>query len=426
MEEYLRIEKLQEIKKKPPHNQKDIFYRNESKTMNVYEISLDLLIFNQYNGRIATFVKTHEKLHGAINAATPGGAKDITQFLWDSQKIRNLHTQKDLVERGQLECGIVTADGVVIDGNRRFMLLKKNAEKNNQATAYFRAIILEDTIASNPKEIMRLETTYQMGVDDKVDYNPIQKYLKCRDLIDEGFSEEEIAKMMGEKTVRIKDYLSTLTLMDKYLAEYDYDGMYRVLEIQKLEGHFVDLNNYLSRYTPEGRKVTDMDWSPDPEDIDDVKTIYFDYMRAGFGVHDIRHIANPAKDKGIFTTEKLWKEFSEGYFFEIENIKNEEVPLQEIRESNSNTDIIDLISSRDADFSKKSEDTTKGNLGRAKRNLEDKNSQDEPLELLQRALRTLESINTDVESFRSQEVRATSHEIRKMVEDFIKIVDGKA
>lgn len=426
MEASLRIEKLKEIVDKRKHYaQKELFYRNQPKTMDVYEIPLNCLIYNQYNGRIATFVKTHETQYGPIDATTPENEKLIEGFLWESKINRNKTTQDDLLKKGQLEYGIVTADGVVIDGNRRFMLLRRNAEKNNAATEYFKAVILDDTLESNPKEIMRLETTYQMGVDDKVDYNPIQKYLKCRDLKNKGFTEAEIAKMMGEKSAKIKEYLLILELMDEYLAKCGYEGMYRILETEKLEGHFTDLNNYLSRYKS-GHKIQGMEWSPEKEDIDDVKNIYFDYIRADFGVHDIREIANPAKDKGVFTQKSLWKIFSDKHFSEMNDIKDKEESLQEMRDKIPNIDVIRLITARDKDFNKKADGKLKGNLRRTKNELEDQNKKDAPLELLQKAKKTLDAINTDVESFNCQEVKGVSHDIRKIVEKFIKIVDGKA
>ena len=423
MQVEIRIKKLEEIKKnKEPFAHKYIHYKGEQKKFPVHEIAFDCLIYNQYNGRIATFVKTYEKQHGELDATNQDDEKRIARFLWDSKKSRNQFTQLDLAEKGQLEYGIVTADGVVIDGNRRFMLLKKNRAENNVGATVFKAIILEDTLDSSPAEIMRLETTYQLGADDKVDYSPIQKYLKCRDLQGAGFSDGDIAKMMGEKNSKINEWLEILKLMDEYLKEYGYDGMYLVLETQKLEGHFVDLNNYLSRYKG-GRKIQDINWEPQVENIDDMKIAYFGYMRAGFGVHDIRVIANPAKDKGIFTTDNLWQEFEKDYF-EMETI-DEEKPLQKWREEHPETDIIDVISARDKNFREKTEKGMKRALGLAKRNLDNKNDKDEPLELLERAKKTLDAINPAVGNFRCEAVKDISHEIRKKVEEFIKIVEGK-
>ena len=424
MESSARTQRLKEISAGTPCAHKDIYYKGRNEVMPVYNIDLDCLIYNQYNGRIATFVKTHEKDHGTIDATTPNGEALIEKFLWESKKTRNKRTLEDLNDRGQLEYGIVTADGVVIDGNRRYMLLKKLKTEKQEGTGYFKAIILPDTLESKRKEIMQLETTYQMGVDDKVDYNPIQKYLKCRDLKSEDFRIDEIAKMMGETATTIEEYLSILDLMDEYLREYGYEGIYRILETEKLEGHFVDLNNYMARYNS-GRQL-DIDWIPEKEDLDDVKKVYFDYMRADFGVHDVRIIANPAKDKGLFTKKDLWDGFVKKHYEAKEEAGDEESTLEEKREKNPDTEVTTLIHSHDSEYKKNIESNLKGNLGRSKRELDDQNSQDEPLELLVRACRTLEKINPDVESFQCQEVRDVSHTIRKMAERFIKIVDGKA
>ena len=97
---------------------------------------------------------------------------------------------KSLVKDGQQKGGIVTNDGTIIDGNRRAMLLNKiykDREKmdadNHKVDdcAFFVAVILKEDYGA--REISRLETTYQMGEDAKLDYNPIEKYLKCKNTL---------------------------------------------------------------------------------------------------------------------------------------------------------------------------------------------------------------------------------------------------
>ena len=48
-------------------------------------------------------------------------------------------------------------------------------------------------------DIQQLETIYQMGEDEKLDYNPIEKYLKCKELQRLGFTNKEISEFMSEK-----------------------------------------------------------------------------------------------------------------------------------------------------------------------------------------------------------------------------------
>ena len=396
----IRQKKLEEIKSQnKPCGSKRMTYKNENVTMNAYDIDVEYLIFNQYNGRIGTFVKTYEKQYSPIDATTPEGEDLIVQFLWKSKEDRNKTTLKDIREKGQLEVGIVTKDGVIIDGNRRCMLLKKIAQEDHKSPTYFHAVILDDGLKDNPKEIRKLETTYQMGVDEKVDYNAIEKYLKCKDLYgNDGFTHEEIAKMMGEKSAAIKNYLEILELMEEYLEIYGYAGMYTRLDEESVEGPFVDLNNYLAKHR--GKGLHGKDWEPKKEDIDDLKNITFDYIRAGIrATHGIRDIGNPSKGKGFFSNKNIWKNFSKRYTDEVEPINEDEKSLGNWIADRPNEDIDSVIQARDEDWKNKAEGKIKENLGKTKRELDDINEADEPMKLLLRAESTINSINSNHSTF---------------------------
>jgi len=428
MEAKLREEKLKELTKNEPYASKEMTYKNRTEKRAVYEISVDYLVFNQYNGRIGTYVKTHEKQYGPIDPSTKQGEKIIVDFLWESKKKRNKETEKDIKDKGQLEYGIVTRDGVVIDGNRRCMILKRLAkDKDKQLTCptYFKAVILDDTLESNPKEIRKLETIYQMGVDEKVDYNAIEKYLKCQDLISDGFKPDDIGKMMGEKGTKIEEYLEILKLMEDYLKFYGYEGMYTVLDEQTVEGPFVDLRGYLEKQSS-GRGIRGRDWGPDTVDIDDLKQIYFDYIRAGFRTaHNIRDIGNPSKGQGFFNHKHIWKEFKDRYHKEIDPFNDEELKLESLRQGAKGEKINNIIDARDKDWSGKVSELMKENIGRTKRSLEDHNEANSPVELLNRAKKTLEAVDPKIEAFYGKEIKQLSHDIRKIVENFIDIVRKK-
>ena len=228
-------------------------YKGSTRTEIVWRIPLDFLIYNKYNGRIGSDVLSYEKQNGALNAELESDRKIIEGFLYESKVDRNKTTMDSLLKIGQQRYGIVTSDGIIIDGNRRAMLLNRlfhDHEKLNLSYAevercrYFLAIILPDD--AEEKDIQQLETIYQMGEDDKLDYNPIEKYLKCKQLKRLGFDESQIAEFMSEQPGKIKEWLEILALMEEYLQEYDYDGIYTRLE--KTEGPFVDLRSYLASY----------------------------------------------------------------------------------------------------------------------------------------------------------------------------------
>ena len=431
MKAEIRTEKIANwIKNHKPFSSKNMIYKTEhAEPMPVYEIPVEYLIFNQYNGRIGTFVKTYEKQHSPLDASTDKGEEEIIKFLWNSDVPRNKITQQDISKKGQLEFGIITKDGVVIDGNRRCMLLKKIAQEEKRTPTYFRTVVLDDTLETNPKEIRRLETIYQMGIDEKVTYKPIEQYLKCKDL-SKDFSNEEIAKMMGKKPSDINNYLNILELMEEYLKKQGYTEMYTVLGEDKVEGPFVDLRGYLETQKT-GKGIRGRDWEPDENiDIDDLKNVYFSYIRAGYRTaHGIRDIGNPSKGQGFFNHRKIWESFLSRYDEEIQPIIDGEKSLEDFRKERPDEDIENIIKARDNDWKNKvgrpkdKQSLMMGNLKRTKRDLDDQNESNSPMELLQRAIRTLSLVNVELDSFHSQEIRDISHEIRKMAEHFIKTID---
>ena len=256
-------------------------YHGERKTFDVYSIPLSILTYNPYNGRIGAEVKSYERQHHVLD---PDNAEDVAvieKLLWESKEDANEKTKRSLLEDHQQKYGIVTADGKIIDGNRRASLLNRIWRDDSipantkQHAQFFEAIILP--VDADKKEILRLETTYQMGEDAKVDYGPIEKYLKAGDLRDEGFSNNEIANFMGVKAAEVTTYLRTLDLMNEYLDNYGYTGIYTMLEGK--EDPFLKLEAALRGYKAGVSKM----WAYDTEsDVSDLKGIAFGNMEKFF------------------------------------------------------------------------------------------------------------------------------------------------
>ena len=207
-------------------------YKGSTQTEIVWRIPLDYLIYNKYNGRIGSDVLSYEKQNGELNAELDSDREIIEKFLYESKVDRNKTTMDSLLNNGQQRYGIVTSDGIIVDGNRRAMLLNKLFHQREEMgypytkvehCRYFLAIILPDD--AEEKDIQQLETIYQMGEDDKLDYNPIEKYLKCKELIRLGFKEEDIAGFMSEKPTQIKQGLRILKLMEEYLHSHTLSGI---------------------------------------------------------------------------------------------------------------------------------------------------------------------------------------------------------
>ena len=271
---------------------KSIWYDDKLTVFPVYQIPLNSLIYNKYNGRIKSAVLSYESGRGRkLDPKNPEDKKIIENYLFESAENRNEKTLQSLKNYGQQEVGIVTKDLIVIDGNRRSSLLSKLFRDGNSVD-YFKAIILPDTLENNVIEIIKLETNYQMGVDNKVEYKPIEKYLRCKELIEDyNVSIDEVAKLMAEKSTRISQWMNILSLMEEYLDYLDSPNVYTRLD--KKEGHFVDLNNYLKQ----------------TNNNKELKEVYFDFIRLGLPVQRVRVIGNPKDNLSLFANSELWKPF---------------------------------------------------------------------------------------------------------------------
>ena len=176
-------------------------YQGKTREFSVYKIPLEFLVYNVDNGRISSVVKSYNREHGTLDSSKETDSNLIAKFLFDSNEDRNKKTMRDLAENGQMEPGIITIDGTIVDGNRRASLLRRIVtssdynQKTKDACSYFLARILPEE--ADEKEILRLETSFQMGADSKVDYNAIEKYLHTRDLHTKKFTLEQIADYMG-------------------------------------------------------------------------------------------------------------------------------------------------------------------------------------------------------------------------------------
>lgn len=376
-----------------------ITYHGQIITLDAYEIPLEYLVYNPYNGRIGSVVKSYERQNHTLNPEDPADKALIEKFLWESKPEANKKTKERLLKEHQQRHGIVTADGMIIDGNRRASLLNNimadtNIPFNDKVHCqYFIAIILPED--ADKKEILALETTYQMGEDAKVDYNPIEKYLKSKDLKDAGFTDDDIAGMMDCKTGEVRTMLSALKLMDEYLDEYDYSGMYTQLD--KREDQFLKLDSALKKYKA---GVPSM-WPYDPDaDVSDLKLIAFDYIRANFEQTLFRNIITaPTARKpaaSFFSKQEVWEDFRDAHFAATEGVQEETV--DQIMATNP-PDLGRALKARDQKWQRKVGDEFEENFVQSLDRLNNHANSAKPLQQLIKACQALEVVDVDQESF---------------------------
>lgn len=389
--------KIKEISEgKPVATGTKLKYQGEIREFNVYKIPLEFLAYNVENGRISSLVKSYKREHGDLDMSRNADAQKVAQFLFESSEDRNKKTMRDLAQNGQLEPGIITMDGVIVDGNRRASLLRKIAESNEfdqtikDRCSYFYARILPEN--ADEKEILRLETSYQMGADSKVDYNPIEKYLHTRDMKEKDFSIDQISEYMGLSSN--KDVLLNLEIMeliDSYLDTYGYTGIYTRLP-RGCEDDFLKLNTALKKIR--GGKISWIQSDELDEVENDLRLICFDYIRLEEkGDFDFRMLASTASNN-FLADEKTWHSFVTAYF---SNETAEEEPTEEVLSRASNDEEAKrLLNQRDNQWKNKVREHLMDSFRDCKNKLENKKEKDKPIALLKKALNALSEIDKEI------------------------------
>lgn len=373
----------------------------------VYNIPLEYLTYNQYNGRILSRTKSIENSRGKeLNMEDEDDFALVADLLWHSNESRNKSTIKDLRGKGQLKTGIITADGIIVDGNRRAMLLNRLEKKE------FRAIVLPITLEEDPIKIEELETTYQMGEDEKLSYNPIEKYLKAQQLfkkLTEKYTEdkalEEISDWMGEDEPKIKHYLAVVSLIDEYLEYLDYKGIYAMADTPNdgKEDLFLHLKKWVSKFYD--KQSLDAFDGYDNIDVQELKFLCFDYIRAKIGKsYDgkiFRNIADGRKESHFFGNKEIWQEFKTRHDDVVISAKERidaEMPID-----NSSPNIEKHLSARDAAFRDAVINDLEDNITQNLTALGYKKASQKPTQLTNDAKKALLSIDTKYKSFVDKE-----------------------
>lgn len=298
-------------------------------TFNVYSIPIDYLAPNVLNDRIAWKIREFEA--EKERKLSPNNQDDV-EYVYDliekESPKENDKTLKDLAEKGQQVDGIITKDGIIIDGNRRATLLRKlfkgaasKFNKNLEEFRFFKAIVLSEDI--DDKEIMALETRIQIGEDKKLDYNPICIYIKVDNLSKAEYNDQQIANYMNITESDVKERRETFKLMNEYLEAIGKPNHFTLLE--GLEDQFINTKTVFKRMD-NGTYAT-YDWDYTDEDVANFKQVCYDYLRAKFEGKKYRDIliGKPNKTNGVFIKKSVWDDFLKNH----ENIVDKNNPQNE-------------------------------------------------------------------------------------------------
>lgn len=402
-------------------------YKGETKEFKIFEIPMEALIYNVQNGRIGSVVKTFEHSYGVLDPEKQEDSLTIAKMLYNSNEIANKKTRSDIAKCGQMEAGIITADGILVDGNRRASLMwsiltDPNADPNEKARCErFRTVVLPEN--ATQKDILRLETTYQLGTDEKVGYNAIEKYLHARDMEEKGFSIGEIEEYMGETNNSVQELLEVATLIDDYLDNCDCVGLYTRLP-KGFEDDLLKLNTAVKKI----RKGS-ISWIPTTKlnKVEtDLKAVCFDYIRLNMKKEDGFEFRDILQTSGgnFLQNEDVWNDFVENWQNAVDEVEEESIDA--IIDRASGEDLERELNKRDNKWRETVKDSMKDAFKNAKDIIDNQREKEKPNALLRKVINALNGVDLET-VYRMQdktELKEQMKDIIRLLEDVKKAISG--
>lgn len=379
---------LLELKLGEPVSSKKLTIQGMTKIFDVYRIPIEHLIYNKKNGRIATYVSQfidegNEFPMGDNEAFN----KIIEDYIEKSNPDALKKTKANIKIMSQTEPAVVLANGVVLDGNRRFTSLRQLSREGAGAEfSYLEAVILENGNYTE-KDIKRLELNLQHAVESKVDYNPIDRLVDIyRDLIEEGgtFSPEEYARETQMTLNKVKEEIAIANLMVEYLDYVRQPLKFYIARDQKIDGPIREIYKILKS------KNIDLDR------IEDIKEFLFlNILSLGGDIsRRIREIRSVIED-GKLSTE-LFNELDESQILDDANDYFED---EKTKESVSSTKVLNL----DKGIKTAITQVTENYVESKKLS----NAQNQPVEMLKKAQNIIKEIDKDAVERMNSELQAT-------------------
>lgn len=222
-----------------------------TRDFDIYRIRCDLLSYNDQNDRIATWVSEYNSAQDAdVLALGRSEYNDVIEnFIVESNREALRKTEKSIALRGQLRPGIVLNDGRVIDGNRRLTCIRRIARAKSE-TGWFEAAILDDATGSDTKRIKLLELAIQIGEEEKVTYDPVDRLVGVyRDVVKSHLiTPAEYGNATGMTEAEVRKLVDRAQYMEEFLKFCQAPEQYHLARALKVDGPLSEFGRVLKKY----------------------------------------------------------------------------------------------------------------------------------------------------------------------------------
>jgi hypothetical protein len=249
----------------------------QDKELAAVELEVSWVRFSTLNHRTKAeqLREVHRQGNSSLFSADPLGsvAQDAQYQILKSQE-GFAELKVDLRERKQQEPAVVTAEGVLINGNRRAAALRSLfTEDNFLGAKYIRCLVLPEDATTD--EIVDVETELQIAKDFKEDYSWVNEAM----LIEELYQRERrdwnrVAQKMHRAVPDIRGQYEKIQQLNQLVALSN--GAYLHIDFKENESAFEELAKHI-RGKPR-------------EEAESVRAAYFLGTLAGVNYRDLRNL----------------------------------------------------------------------------------------------------------------------------------------
>lgn len=238
------------------------FFRDQTTSLPVVRLPIDLPVYRMENFR--TYSEQAEYLvreavegdyfrGGQERESVQQVQHEILAKLAAKGKANSVVPVIEVLEReGQRERLLITARGVVVNGNRRLAAMRELFARDPQAFQQFshvNCIVLP--LDATAEDVLEIEAILQARPETRLDYDWIGDAQLLAAMLKVKGTTEAVAKRLGRKISEVRNALQALAEADMYLKDWaQAEGEYRRVA-EDGEQFFKDMPSLLSGKTPQ-------------------------------------------------------------------------------------------------------------------------------------------------------------------------------
>ncbi len=233
------------------------------KDLKVVKVPIEFLTYNFDNMRIeGQLIEELNKLGSELDFENLSDREIYAGIFEDtlqrgSDKTKTSKLKKSISNTQQEVPGIITNGGIILDGNRRYMVIRQlyqeekvKTEGNYDKYKHMDVVRLDSGLSKS--QLLAIQTFNQLFIDERVNYTLINQALAVRKLKSFNYSKTEIAKMFNLFDADVEEFEEVLNLIELYLEDNDIEKKYTIIDKRNLFDHFRELrklNRGHARYT---------------------------------------------------------------------------------------------------------------------------------------------------------------------------------